>query len=457
LTVLVFIKIILHFYIGIYLFTDINQLYFPVTFSEIITSKFLTSNKILEKFLIIKRVSFMKVLIADKFPDQYTEKIKSLVQELIYEPKLKESELPNNIKDMDILIVRSTVVNSECINKSDKLSLIIRAGAGINNIDIKAANEKGIFVSNCPGKNSIAVAELAMGLICAIDRRIPDNVVDFRKGIWNKALYSKAEGLYGKTLGIVGAGQIGTELIFRAKAFGLKVLGWSRSLTDEKAENLGIEKIDSLEELFQKSDIISLHLAQNADTKKIISKDLISKLKKGAYFINTARAGIVDEEALTAAAKEGKIFVGTDVFNAEPEGKDGEFTSELSSNGNIYVTHHIGASTEQAQNAVAEETYNIVKNFIELGEIKNWVNRCKKTAAKYQLVVRHFDKPGVLARVLRLLSEERINAQEMENVIFDGEKTACCTIKLDSKPSDKILKEMPEKEDEIIDISMVEL
>jgi D-3-phosphoglycerate dehydrogenase len=399
----------------------------------------------------------MKVLIADKFPDQYTEKIKSLVRELVYDPKLKESDLPGKISDVDILIVRSTVVNADCINKSNKLSLIIRAGAGVNNIDIKAANEKGIFVSNCPGKNSIAVAELAMGLICAIDRRVPDNVIDFRNGRWNKALYSKADGLFGKTLGIAGVGQIGTELIYRARAFGLKVIGWSRSLTQEKAETLGIEKINTLEELFRQSDIVSVHLAQNADTKKIITKDLINKLKKGAYLINTARAGVIDEEALINAAKEEKIYAGLDVFNAEPEGKEGEFSSEISGIKNIYVTHHIGASTEQAQNAVAEETFNIIKNYIELGEIKNWVNRCKKTAAKFQLVVRHFDKPGVLARVLRLLSEERINAQEMENVIFDGEKTACCTIKLDSKPSDKILKEMPEKEDEIIDISMVEL
>ncbi len=399
----------------------------------------------------------MRVLIADKFPDQYTEKIRSLVREVIYEPKLKEGDLPDNVKDVDILIVRSTIVSAECINKSNKLSLIIRAGAGVNNIDIKAANEKGIFVSNCPGKNSIAVAELAMGLICAIDRRIPDNVVDFRNGKWNKALYSKADGLFGKTLGIVGVGQIGIELIYRALAFGLKVIGWSRSLAIEKAESLGIEKVDTLQELFAKSDIVSIHLAQNADTKKIISKDLINKLKKGAYLINTARAGVVDEEALISTAKEGRIFVGMDVFNAEPEGKEGDFKNEISNIKNIYVTHHIGASTEQAQNAVAEETYNIIKGYIELGEINNWVNRCQKTAAKYQLVVRHFDKPGVLARVLRLLSEERINAQEMENVIFDGEKTACCTIKLDSKPSDKILKEMPQKEDEIIDISMVEL
>ncbi len=399
----------------------------------------------------------MKVLIADKLQEKYIEKIRGAVKEVVFQPKLTEEELPNSIEDTDILVVRSTVVNEKTINNSNKLSLIIRAGAGVNNINLKAANEKGIFVANCPGKNSIAVAELAMGLICAIDRKIPDNVIDFKNGKWNKALYSKADGLYGKVIGIVGVGKIGTELIYRAKAFGLNVIAWSQSLTDEKAEALEIERMNSLEELFSKADIISVHLAQNTETKGIISKELISKMKKRAYFINTSRAGVVDEETLLSAAKEGKIFVGIDVFSEEPEGKEGSFTSKLIDIPNIYVTHHIGASTEQAQDAVAEETFNIIADFVKFRTVKNWVNRCKQTAAKYQLVVRHFDKPGVLARVMRLLSEERINAQEMENVIFDGEKTAFCTIKLDSIPSDKILKELPAKEDEIIKVSLVEL
>ena len=399
----------------------------------------------------------MKVLIADNFPNQYVEKIKSLVKEVVFEPKLKENDLPNNIKGVDILVVRSTVVNAECIEKSDRLSLIIRAGAGVNNIDIKSANKKGIYVTNCPGKNSIAVAELAMALICAIDRKIPDNVIDFRNGKWNKALYSKADGLAGKTLGVVGTGKIGSELITRAKAFGLNVIAWSRSLTEAKAEEMEIERVVSLEELFSNSDIVSIHLAQTADTKKIISKDLISKLKKGAYFINTARAGVVDEDALIEAAKNGNIFLGLDVFNNEPEGKEGELTTPLNDLPNVYLTHHIGASTEQAQNAVAEETCSIIADYINTGTVKNWVNRISHSPAKYQLVVRHFDKPGVLARVLRLLSEEKINAQEMENVIFDDAVTACCTIKLDSKPDEKTLEEIESGKEEIINLTLIEL
>jgi D-3-phosphoglycerate dehydrogenase / 2-oxoglutarate reductase len=398
----------------------------------------------------------MKVLIADKLPEQYVSRIAEIA-EVIDEPKLTAESLAEKINDADILIVRSTEVTGEAISNSKNLSLIIRAGAGVNNINMKAANKKGIYVANCPGKNSIAVAELAMGLILAIDRRIPDNIIDFNKGVWNKGAFSKAEGLYGKKLGVVGAGQIGIELIKRASAFGLDIIAWSRSLTDEKAALLNIRKAGSLEEIFSEADIVSIHLAQNADTKKIISKELIGKMKEGAYLINTARAGVIDEAALIEALKSKKIFAGLDVFNEEPEGKDGSFESKFIGVPNVYITHHIGASTEQAQNAVAEEAYLIVKHFIEHGIVNNWVNHAKYSEAKYQLIVRHFDKPGVLARILNLLKEEHINAQEMENVIFEDSFTACCTIKLEKKPSEKIVKEIQSKREEVINASLVEL
>ncbi|MCH7827916.1 MAG: phosphoglycerate dehydrogenase [Bacteroidetes bacterium] len=399
----------------------------------------------------------MRILIADKFPDKYVEKIKGIVREVIYEPTYKADDLPKNIKDIDVLIVRSTKVNKDCISISNKLSLIIRAGAGVNNINIPEANKRGIYVANCPGKNSIAVAELAMGLICAIDRKLPDNVIQFRKGKWNKAAFSKADGLYEKTIGIVGTGKIGRELIKRSKAFGMNVIAWSRSLTKNTADILEIYRCENLNELFEKADIISIHLAQTSETKKIISADLINKMKQGACLINTSRAGVIDEDALIAAAKKGKIFVGIDVFRDEPEEKQGEFNSDLINIPNIYVTHHIGASTVQAQNAVAEETFKIIEQYKKTGVVKNWINRCEITAAKYQLVIRHFDKPGVLSKVLQLLSDEKINAQEIENVIFDGELTACCKIMLDSKPSEKITVELACKEEDIFDVSLIDL
>ena len=167
----------------------------------------------------------VKVLIADKFPELYINQLKDMDLEVDYQPKLGEKDLPEAAKDADILVVRSTIVNAETINASRKLNLIIRAGAGVNNINIPAANQKGIYIANCPGMNSIAVAELAVGLMISLDRRIPDNVIDFRNGKWNKGVYSKAEGLFGKTLGIIGVGNIGKEVAKRAIALGMNVYG----------------------------------------------------------------------------------------------------------------------------------------------------------------------------------------------------------------------------------------
>ncbi|MBI5374999.1 MAG: hypothetical protein HZA77_06160 [Candidatus Schekmanbacteria bacterium] len=399
----------------------------------------------------------MKILIADKFPDKQIDEIKKMKVVLEYAPKLKSEELPEAAKEADILIVRSTEVHADCIEKSSKLSLIIRAGAGVNNIDMKAASERGIYVANCPGKNSIAVAELAMGLILSLDRSIPDNVMDLRAGKWNKGKYSKADGIFGKTLGVIGVGQIGKEVIKRAIPFGLKVVAWSRSLTPEASAELGATYYPSVKELIPQCDIISVHLALKPETRGLISKELIAAMKPGTLFINTARAEIADEAAILEAVKAGKIRAGLDVIKDEPEAKEGEFTGAIGKLPDVYVTHHIGASTEQAQDAVASETVRILKNYISQGIVDNWVNRCKKTKAMWQLVVRHYDKPGVLANVLNELKSDGINIEEVENVIFEGEKTACCTIRLDSKPSDSAIAKIGSRPTEVINATLIDL
>jgi D-3-phosphoglycerate dehydrogenase / 2-oxoglutarate reductase len=399
----------------------------------------------------------MIVLVADKFPERYIEELKSLDLEVDYNPTVGADDLAEAAQNAAIIIVRSTVVNEKCINNSQNLSLIIRAGAGVNNIDLNAASARGIYVANCPGKNSIAVAELAMGLILAIDRKIPDNVIDFRNGKWNKALYSKADGLFGKKLGIIGTGKIGVELMIRARAFGLHVYAWSRSLTPERAEKLGVNYCGSIEELIDHCEILSVHLALKPETRGIISKQIIDRMKPGTIFINTARAEVVDEEALREAAHSGTIKVGIDVFNNEPEQKAGDFQSDLQSVKNIYITHHIGASTEQAQNAVAADAVSIVREYVQEGRVRNWVNRCETTEAEWQLIVRHYDKPGVLANVMNVLKKGNINAEELENVIFDGKIAACCTIQLDNRPTDAMLQEIRDRKDEVIGVVLVGL
>lgn len=397
----------------------------------------------------------MNVTIADKLPDEAVSQLNELGLNVDFNPSLKEEDLSRGLKAAQVLIVRSTVVNKECITGSPYLSLIIRAGAGVNNIDIEAASEKGIYVANCPGKNAIAVAELTMGLILSIDRQIPANISDFNSGKWNKAEYAKADGLYGKTLGIVGTGMIGSEVIKRAKGFGMKIMAWSRSLTPEAAEELEVERAESIKEVAESCDILSVHLAMNPQTKGIISKELLSALKDGSVFINTSRAGVVDEEALFNEVKKGRLKAGLDVFSGEPEFKQGEFTDRFQQYDNVYITHHIGASTNQAQLAVANDAVDIVRGFVKEGKVRNWLNRCEHTESPWQLVVRHYDKPGVIANVMNELKEANINAQELENVIFDRKVTACCTIQLDAEPSDKVLNNIRTRQDEVISATLV--
>lgn len=394
----------------------------------------------------------IKVLVADKFPDKYIQQMRDLELEVIYEPKLGEKDLPEAAKDADIIVVRSTVVNEETINSSEKLNLIIRAGSGVNNINIAAANKKGIYVANCPGMNAVAVAELAIGLMISLDRFIPDNVNDFNKGVWNKDKYSKGKGLKGKTLGLIGVGNIGKEVAKRALAFEMNVYG--KDIT--RIEGVQIKDFSEMDQLLALCDIVTIHLPATPQTKGLFNKKMFSYMKDGAYLINTSRQDIVVEEDLLEAIKEKNIRYACDVFKGEPEAKTGEVTSKLQNNPNIYVTHHIGASTAQAQDAVAEETINIIKHFVHSGVIEHWVNRAKKTDAHYQLVVKHYDKPGVLAAILDVIRVGNINIEEIENIIFEGGVAACCTMKLKAAVSADMLKTMRENQN-VISVSHVEI
>jgi D-3-phosphoglycerate dehydrogenase len=184
----------------------------------------------------------MRILIADKFERVGVDGLKELGCSVVHQPDLSADQIPAAMAEVDpaILIVRGTKVSADAIRAGKSLGLIIRAGAGIDTIDVAAASSHGVFVANCPGKNSVAVAELVLGLVLSCDRRIPDQVADIRQGTWKKGEYSKARGLYGRTLGIVGLGQIGREVAKRAQAFGMTVAAWSRNLTAELADDLGV-------------------------------------------------------------------------------------------------------------------------------------------------------------------------------------------------------------------------
>ncbi len=400
----------------------------------------------------------MKILIADKFEVSGINGLVALGCEIIHDTSLKDDALVEAIRasQADVLIVRSTKVTAEMLS-AGRLSLVVRAGAGYNTIDVKAASALGIFVSNCPGKNAVAVAELAFALILALDRRIVANVVDLQNGKWNKAEYSQAEGVKGKTIGLIGLGQIGLEMIPRAQAFGLHVIGWGRSLTPATAAELGIEFRQTIAEVANDCDILSVHLALTPDTQNVINQDVFDVMREKAIFINTSRAEVVDKVALAAAIASKGIRVGLDVFANEPNSTTGEFIDEIVTLPNVYGTHHIGASTSQAQEAIAAETVRIIKTFNDTGKVPNVVNLSEGTPATHLLVVRHRDRPGVLAHVFNEIKAVNINVQEMENIVFAGAEAAIARISLDAPLDDKTLKLIAAGNADIFELSLLAL
>ena len=381
----------------------------------------------------------MKILIADKVSAKMVSDLQSLGCEVILEPNLSAETIPAALPGVEILIVRSTKVTAEAIEAGASLSLIIRAGAGVNTIDLKKASERGVYVANCPGKNTDAVAELAIGLLIAADRRIPDALVDLRSGKWRKKEYGKARGLKGRTLGIVGLGSIGNAVARLAKAIGMNVIVWSRSLTPEKAKALGVGFCASLENLAEQSDAVSVHLALSKETRGVINADFFGRMKKGALFVNTARGEVVDFPALKEALQSGKIRAGLDVFENEPSSGEADFADAELAALLSAATPHIGASTDQAEEAIADETVRVAKAFLETGKPLNAVNP-RKLHTGVPCIIRHYNRVGVLANVLHELRSEGINIEEMENTIFDGELAACCSLVLDKPPSADLLK-----------------
>ena len=378
----------------------------------------------------------LKVLVADRFEEAGLEQLRSRGCRVQFEPDLVGDTLKSAMAthNPDVLVVRSTKVPATAMQAADRLSLVVRAGAGYDNIDVAAASARGIFVANCPGRNSAAVAELAWSLILSCDRRVPDQTADLRRGVWKKKEYAKASGLYGRTLGVVGLGRIGREIASRGHAFGMKVVAWSRSLTEETADDLGIGYCANLINLAKLADVVSISVAATAETDRLIGEKFFAALKPGSIVINTSRGSVVDEDALRAVIRDKGVRAGLDVYASEPPGGEGNFEDPIIGEPCVYGTHHIGASTDQAQQAIASEAVRVIDTYQTMGTVPNCVNRAKATAATNLLVVRHLNQPGVLAHVFYTLGQAGINVEEMENVIYDGAKAACARIQLDEPP-----------------------
>ena len=393
----------------------------------------------------------MNVFVADKLPAWCAERVNSMGGNAVIQAGLKGAELAASVgqADPDVLIVRSTKVTRDVIDAAPSLGLIIRAGAGVDNIDTGHAAERGIYVANCPGTNSAAVAELAIALMLAVDRRIPDGTADLRAGVWAKKVYSKADGIKGKTLGVVGVGAIGRLVIARARAFQMKVIAWSRSLTPEAAAELGAAYCETPLQVAAGADVVSLHVARAPETEGLVNAEFIGAMKQDAILINTARGDIVDPDALIEAVKTGRIRAGLDVYAGEPGAADETFDHPLRHVPNWIGTHHIGASTQQAQDETAELALKILYDFLSTGQVSNCVNMAPSSEvhAACNMVVRHLDKVGVLAGVLDRLRDEGINVEQMENKVFRGAKAAVCYLTLSRNPSEQTLAALDDNPD----------
>lgn len=375
----------------------------------------------------------MKILIADKFQPSHVARLQSQGHQVDLQPELGAGDLPQAIVGHDLLIVRSTKVSAETIEASDRLQMIVRAGAGTNTIDKAAAAHRGIYVCNTPGKNALAVAELTFGLLLAIDRKIADGVIDLREGRWNKKKYAKAQGLFGQKLGIVGLGDIGIALAERASAFGLQLYSIARDrrrpAIARRASELGVRMVPDLLALAASCDIVSFHVPAHPSTKGMINREFLAALRDGATVLNTSRGEIVDDAALVEAMNERGIRAGLDVYNDEPGAGMADFRSPLAQHPNVVGTHHIGASTEQAQDAIASEVVAIVRGF-ESGKVRHCVNMEQAARGSSSICVRHYSKVGVLASVFDTIKKAGINVEQMNNQIFAGGSAATATLNL---------------------------
>ncbi len=323
----------------------------------------------------------MNILVADKFDAAGIAGLEQLGATVTVEPDLGTDTLAEAINrtEAEVLVVRSTKVRQPVFDASPGLRAVIRAGAGYDNIDHAYAGEREIAVCNTPGMNAVAVAELTIGHLINLDRRLPTQNAALKSGQWNKAEFGKSRGLKGRSMLVIGTGAIGTEVIKRAQAFGMKVFAQSRSLRDETARALNIQPIaytrQALYDTLPSMDAVSLHVASTPDTHDLCDARFFDAMQPGAYFINTSRGELVDESALAKAVQDKGIRAALDVYRNQPAEKSCSWQPDIATVDGVFCSHHAGASTDQAQLAVAEEVVRIVSEFERTGAWIHQVNQ----------------------------------------------------------------------------------
>ncbi|HEY3493754.1 MAG TPA: NAD(P)-dependent oxidoreductase [Polyangiaceae bacterium] len=399
----------------------------------------------------------MRVLVVDRLAEDALDEMRALGVEVEYAPEVQSSELPSRLGGVNVLIVRGTEVSAAALAAGKSLNLVIRAGAGTRNVDVAYASERGIYVAATPGRNARAVAELTFTLVGCLDRRVPDATIALRGGRWEKDEYARAVGLEGRRIGILGLGHVGRAVLRLAQAYEMVPFAYGRALTAARAAELGVERVSSPLELARRSDVFSVHLELSERTRGIVDRRVLEALPDGASFVNTARPELVDYDALLDLIPKKSLRVGLDVLPSEPGERTARYEHAILHAGLVYATPHIGASTDQAQTAIAGETVRILRSFVTKGEVPNVVNIAQSTWSRYQLVVRHVDQVGALANVLAVLKRHGLHISGLDNTVFEGGRAACAKIRVESRPSEACLQEIMAFSDEVLHVDLVTL
>ncbi|SDK46393.1 phosphoglycerate dehydrogenase [Paracoccus chinensis] len=355
-----------------------------------------------------------KVLVSDKLSETAVQIFRDRGVEVDYLPEVgKDKEkLAEIIGDYDGLAIRSaTKVTEKLLEKATKLKVIGRAGIGVDNVEIPAASKKGVIVMNTPFGNSVTTAEHAIALMFAVARQLPEASVSTHAGKWEKNRFMGVE-LFNKTLGVIGAGNIGGIVIDRARGLHMKVLAYDPFLSEERATELGAAKVE-LDELLAKADFITLHVPLTEKTRNILSAENLAKTKKGVRIVNAARGGLIDEAALAEMLKSGHVAgAALDVFATEPATE-----SPLFGLPNVVVTPHLGASTTEAQENVALQVAEQMADYLLTGAVQNALNMPSVTAEEAAVMGPWIKLAGHLGAFVGQMTDEPITAV---NILYDG-------------------------------------
>ncbi|MFN0135384.1 MAG: NAD(P)-dependent oxidoreductase [Phycisphaerae bacterium] len=380
----------------------------------------------------------MKILVACKLPEFAIEELQALGSDVIVAPTITTEQLVTAIRDVNILVVRRNRVTAEVLHAQRQLQMILRAGTDVTNIAIEEASAQGVFVVRCPNRDSVAVAEMAFTLLLALDRRLPDAIAAARSGnATQRDEVADAHGLAGATLGLVGYGPTQREIAARARAFGMKILSWSPSLSGEQAtDDESVQFVNWPRELAARSDAVIVYAPPHEGEELRADAELLGAMRERAAFVHIGVPAAISESAIADAIDRRHIRVALDLFSPRETER---VRCPLAERPDVLATFRLADRSRHAKHSIATEVVSVVRQFLVSGTVANCVNLLERSPATWQLVLRLRDAVGVMASIMDAVRADGVNAEEITSRVFVGARAAWCTIALDERPSAEAL------------------